>query len=79
MPWKAVGNDIVRADTGKVVGHSTSHAKALASVRARYANTDGYAHGGIVGNNEDDHKRAKIQALHDLMHNDTGTTRSSTH
>jgi len=41
MPWKAVGNDIVRADTGKVVGHSTSHAKALASVRARYANTKG--------------------------------------
>jgi len=64
MPWKAVGNDIVRADTGKVVGHSTSHAKALASVRARYANTNGYAHGGIV---EEDHKKARLQALYDLM------------
>ncbi len=41
MPWKAKGKTIVRADTGKVVGHSTSHAKALASVRARYANTKG--------------------------------------
>jgi len=39
MPWKAVGNKIIRADTGKVVGHSKSHAMALASVRARYANT----------------------------------------
>ena len=37
MPWKAEGNKIVRADTGQVVGTSTSHAKALASVRARYA------------------------------------------
>ncbi len=41
MPWKAVGKLIERADTGKVVGHSTSHAKAAASVRARYANTKG--------------------------------------
>lgn len=40
MPWKAVGKKIERADTGKVVGHSTSHAKAAASVRARYANAD---------------------------------------
>ena len=40
MPWKAVGKNIVRADTGEVVGHSTSHAKAAASVRARYANTN---------------------------------------
>lgn len=41
MPWKAQGKNIIRADTGKVVGHSTSHAKAEASVRARYANTKG--------------------------------------
>jgi hypothetical protein len=48
MPWKAEGNNIVRADTGKVVGHSTSHAKAAASVRARYANSGGesFAHRG---------------------------------
>ncbi len=43
MPWKAIktskGAEIVRADTGKVVGHSTSLAKAKASVRARYAAT----------------------------------------
>lgn len=38
MPWKAVGNKIVRADTGKVVGKSKSHEKAQAAVRARYAN-----------------------------------------
>jgi uncharacterized protein GlcG (DUF336 family) len=41
MPWtvKKSGDKwaIVRADTGKVVGHSTSKEKALASVRARYA------------------------------------------
>lgn len=41
MPWKAVktknGAVIKRADTGKVVGHSTSLAKAKASVRARFA------------------------------------------
>lgn len=41
MPWKAKktkkGAVIVKADTGKVVGHSTSLAKAKASVRARYA------------------------------------------
>ena len=41
MPWKAVksgkGAVIKRADTGKVVGHSTSLEKAKASVRARYA------------------------------------------
>ena len=39
MPWKAKGNEIIRSDTGKVVGHSKSHAMAEASVRARYANT----------------------------------------
>ena len=41
MPWKVkkAGSKwaIYRADTGKVVGHSTSKAKAQASVRARYA------------------------------------------
>ena len=44
MPWKTGGpggKEIIRADTGKVVGHSTSHKKAAASVRARYANTSG--------------------------------------
>jgi len=41
MPWRAIGNKIVKADSGKVVGNSTSHAKAAASVRARYANTKG--------------------------------------
>jgi hypothetical protein len=43
MPWKAVGKKIVRSDTGKVVGTSTSNVKAKASVRARYA-----AEGGAV-------------------------------
>jgi len=48
MPWRAVGNKIVRADTGKVVGTSTSHAKAQASVRARYANTPEFAKRGAA-------------------------------
>ena len=43
MPWRAIkskkGADIIRSDTGKVVGHSSSLSKAKASVRARYANT----------------------------------------
>jgi hypothetical protein len=44
MPWKAQkakggGYDIVRADTGKKVGHSATKAEAEASVRARYANS----------------------------------------
>jgi hypothetical protein len=39
MPWRAKGKEIVRADTGKVVGHSKSNAMAEAAVRARYANT----------------------------------------
>ena len=44
MPWKVKkskggGYDIVRADTGKKVGHSATKSKAQASVRARYANT----------------------------------------
>ncbi len=44
MPWKVgpegkKGFPIVRADTGKVEGYSKTKAKALASVRARYAAT----------------------------------------
>lgn len=43
MPWRVRKDGkrwaIVKSDTGKVVGHSDSRAKALASVRARYANT----------------------------------------
>ncbi len=43
MPWKVVkakgsGYDIVKADTGKKVGHSATKSMAEASVRARYAN-----------------------------------------
>ena len=42
MPWTTKksskgGYDIVKKDTGAKVGHSTSKAKAQASVRARYA------------------------------------------
>lgn len=44
MPWKVVKQGkgakcwkIVRSDTGKVVGSSSTKAKALASLRARYA------------------------------------------
>jgi len=50
MPWKAVGNKIVRADTGKVVGKSKSHSMALRAVRARYANTKGesFGHRGVA-------------------------------
>jgi hypothetical protein len=44
MPWKAVKKgdkwQIVRSDTGKVVGTSDSKAKAEASIRARYAAED---------------------------------------
>jgi hypothetical protein len=46
IPWKAVkrGNKavIIKSDTGKVVGHSNSLAKAKSSVRARYAAEGGY-------------------------------------
>lgn len=42
MPWaiKKVANKfaIIKKDTGKVVGYSSSKEKAKASVRARYAN-----------------------------------------
>lgn len=43
MPWTVRKEGprkfaIVRKDTGRVVGHSTSLEKAQASVRARYAN-----------------------------------------
>lgn len=45
MPWgvKKSGSKyaIYKKDTGKIVGHSTSRAKAEASVRVRYANTHG--------------------------------------
>lgn len=42
MPWTVKKNakgtyDIVKKTTGKVVGTSTTKAKAMASVRARYA------------------------------------------
>jgi len=46
MPWKVKKGSgpkpfkIVKKDSGKVVGSSTSKAKAEASVRARYANYD---------------------------------------
>jgi hypothetical protein len=33
------GYPIVKADTGKVVGYSKTKTMAMASVRARYANT----------------------------------------
>lgn len=44
MPWKVGKEDkkgfpIMRSDTGKVEGYSKTKKKALASVRARYANT----------------------------------------
>jgi len=47
MPWKVVKRDgpkpwkIIRADTGKIVGSSTTKAKALASMRIRYAAKEG--------------------------------------
>ena len=44
MPWRVGrktprGWEIVRADTGTVVGYSKTREKAAASVRARYANS----------------------------------------
>lgn len=46
MPYKVQksksGWIIKRADTGKVVGHSSSKKKALASVRARLAGEHGW-------------------------------------
>mgnify|MGYP001054888568 CR=1 FL=1 len=45
MPWKVEksgsGYAIKRSDTGKVVGHSKSKKKAMASLRARYASMKG--------------------------------------
>jgi hypothetical protein len=44
MPWKVVKRSgskpwkIIKTTTGKVVGSSTTKAKAQASIRARYAN-----------------------------------------
>ncbi len=45
-PWRvgkkdSKGYPIIKSDTGKVVGHSTSKSKAQASVRARYRATKG--------------------------------------
>jgi hypothetical protein len=43
MPWRVEKRDgpkpwkIIRADTGKIVGSSTTKAKALASMKIRYA------------------------------------------
>ncbi len=46
MPWRvgkkdSKGYPIIKSDTGRVVGHSATKAKAQASVRARYANYKG--------------------------------------
>ncbi len=45
-PWKvgkkdSKGYPIIKSDTGKVVGHSTTKSKAEASVRARYSHYKG--------------------------------------
>lgn len=51
MPYKVVKRKgpkpykILRKDTGKAVGSSTSKAKALASVRARLSGEHGGMHG----------------------------------
>ena len=37
MPWVTKGKEIIKEDTGKVVGHGKTAASAKASVRARYA------------------------------------------
>jgi hypothetical protein len=47
MPYKvrkasSGGYDIVKADTGKKVGHSTSKAKAQSSINARNAGAHGW-------------------------------------
>jgi hypothetical protein len=47
VPFKTVkstggGYDIVRADTGKKVGHSDTKAKAQASINARNAGAHGW-------------------------------------
>ena len=45
MPWTyrkdRKGYAIIKEDTGEVVGHSDSLAKAKAAIRARYANYKG--------------------------------------
>jgi len=45
MPWKIVKRGsqyaVVKESNGKVVGTHPSHAKALAQLRALYANTGG--------------------------------------
>jgi len=45
MPVKAVGKKIVEKATGKVVGHSTSAAKAKSAARARNAARHGWKPG----------------------------------
>jgi len=46
MPWKVSKSGtqwaIKKAGTGKVVGHSKSKSKAMASIRARYGASGGY-------------------------------------
>jgi len=49
MPVKAVGNKIVEKATGKVVGTSTSHAKAQRSANARNAARHGWKPTGKKG------------------------------
>lgn len=46
MPVKAVGKNIVEKATGKVVGKSTSHAKAQRSANARNAARHGWVSTG---------------------------------
>lgn len=40
MPYKCVGTDVVRSDTGKVVKHHPTKAKALAHLKALKANVE---------------------------------------
>ena len=40
MPYTCQGNDVIRSDTGEVVKHHSSHAKALAHLRALKANVE---------------------------------------
>ena len=46
MPWRVGKNtkrgwQIIRSDTGQIVGYSKTRGKAAAAVRARYAATGG--------------------------------------
>jgi hypothetical protein len=40
MPYTCKGNDVIRSDTGEVVKHHSSHAKAMAHLRALKANVE---------------------------------------